>query len=566
MLSDDLDDFLTGDNHPLSSGSSFQGSDDDFDPTSLLSSPLFDDSGDDLNIILDLDHKGQSVSGVSQFPADTNAENSNFQAFSPHLQLQQQQILSGLSASQFQHQSQIAVQQRMGNDHIDQVFHDQQLPDLQGSTEQLNIRSEYEATANFLRQNQMSDNLQQNQFSNFSQQSFNTTVGGGMMIEGISNQQAAMDQQVFEIQQKLQQVQQHLLNVQGASSPLRNQINQPQQQLQSSQTMMQPQMLQGMGPPKSPTKNMNRGMRAPRSPSKNMAGMSRTPPGRSISMPAQRQGNPQLSLFSNSFAVQQQQQQQNAVQAMSQSFIHVSSDHGSNPPQQPIQMDLSTRSVPTEIGGGAGMLNMMQQAAMQGGGNVTFAGGAVRNNSLPMRNNSLPKTEGIGGGGGFDLTAMAQSYAASQQGGGQLGVNDAMEKLCESMRRSAMSRTLVKQLSGRSLHMSPSGRNIQRTNSGRRNIVRASSGRQVARTSSSGKGLHGVTDLQPVRRMAQESKHRMTPTRGVFRHHSSTAAMGAHGLAAMQQQQQNSLGRASLHDGLDPSSLHNMEKSPMHSL
>jgi hypothetical protein len=219
------------------------------------------------------------------------------------------------------------------------------------------------------------------------------------------------------------------------------------------------------------------------------------------------------------------------------------------------------------------MLSMMQQATMQG----AFQGGsAVRNNSLPLRNNSLPRNgdvTGTGGGMGLDLAAMAQSYAASQQQQQQHGgnnVNGAMEKLCESMRRSAMSRTLVKQLSGRTVHRTPSGRSIQRTSSDRMNLVHANSGRQVARASSS-KGLqrsnHGMAEHQPVRRMAQDTKHRMTPTRGVFRHHSSTAAMGVQGLAAIQQQQQQRhlfLGQNSLHNNLDPPSLHGMEENPMH--
>jgi hypothetical protein len=198
---------------------------------------------------------------------------------------------------------------------------------------------------------------------------------------------------------------------------------------------------------------------------------------------------------------------------------------------------------------------------------------------LPLQNDSLPRNgivTSIGGGGGFDLAAMAQSYAASQQQqqqqeGGK-NVNGAMEKLCESMRRSAMSRTLVKQLSGRTVHQTPSGRSIQRTSSDRRSLVHANSGRQVLRVNSS-KGLqrsnHGMADLQPVRRMAQDTKHRMTPTRGIFRHHSSTAAMGVQGLAAMQhhqqQQQQRQLlmGQNSLQHNVDPSSLHGMMENPM---
>ncbi len=79
-------------------------------------------------------------------------------------------------------------------------------------------------------------------------------------------------------------------------------------------------------------------------------------------------------------------------------------------------------------------------------------------------------------------------------------------------------------------------------------------------------GADGVGELHPVRRMAQDPKHRMTPTRGVFRHHSSTAAMGVNSLAAMQQQQQQQqqgFGHNSLHSRMDPSSLHSMDENPM---
>ena len=151
-------------------------------------------------------------------------------------------------------------------------------------------------------------------------------------------------------------------------------------------------------------------------------------------------------------------------------------------------------------------------------------------------------------------------------------VNEAMEKLCESMRRSAMSRTLVKQLSSARapIARSSSGRApVQRTNSGRRTV-----GRQISRTNS-GKAVQrhhsGTADLQPVRRMTQDPKHRlMAPgNRGVFRNHSTTAVMGNHSLqnmaAALQQQhqqqqqllQQQSLSHSSLHSGLDRSSFPN---------
>jgi len=374
-----------------------------------------------------------------------------------------------------------------------------------------------------------------------------------------ASNQVPVNQRMVEVQQKIQQVQQQIQHAQ-MQGPLQAPppVSRPgvqhgqmdhhqqlqQQQQQQNMIHRQQQQRQQMG-----MQNM----------SGNMAGFTRSPPGRSISMPVQRMNNSQVTPFSNSFVLQQQQQQQNALQAMSQSLNSVHSDHGGqqqHPQQQQFMMDMSSRP----------MMDMSTQPVMDMSSRSmpTETNGdpavhlAMMQNSFPMRNNSLPRS---GGGesfqsGSFDLAMMAQSYAASnQQGGvgGQQGasnVNEAMEKLCESMRRSAMSRTLVKQLSGRSINRTPSGRSIQRTNSGRRPLVRANSGRQISRANS-GKGLQrpGTGEIQPVRRLAQDPKHRMTPSRGVFRNHSTTAVAGVHELAAMQQrqQQQQSLGHSSLH-------------------
>ena len=309
--------------------------------------------------------------------------------------------------------------------------------------------------------------------------------------------------------------------------------------------------------------------------------------GMNVSMNSHQGGGMNQSMNSHTGGGMNQNQMmnQNNQGMMNQSLSNNSySDHGGQQPPHHM-MDLSSRSVPAEIGttpDPSMSLAMMQQATMPG---------SVRNNSLPMRNNSLPRTgsgnpsmPGGGGGGGFDLSLMAQSYAASQGAGGPGGqpsnVNEAMEKLCESMRRSAMSRTLVKQLSGRtpinragsgmgmSMNRAGSGRGVERANSGRqRDLVRANSGRQISRAHSgkaiqrshsgaqqfllSTGGNDGTPELQPIRRMSQDPTKRMVPSRGVFRNHSTTAVMGMHDLAAMQQfqqQQQQALGHSSLHN------------------
>ena len=127
--------------------------------------------------------------------------------------------------------------------------------------------------------------------------------------------------------------------------------------------------------------------------------------------------------------------------------------------------------------------------------------------------------------------------------GGQVGVNGAMEKLCESMRRSAMSRSLVKQLSGRSVSRSSSGKLLPSKQHSGRGLSRqfsgcSNSGRQLVRTASGRQSIgdSGGPEL-PVRRSAHDSKHRIqrdalatsslhNPRRGVFRHHSQSSATG----------------------------------------
>ena len=99
-------------------------------------------------------------------------------------------------------------------------------------------------------------------------------------------------------------------------------------------------------------------------------------------------------------------------------------------------------------------------------------------------------------------------------------LNEAMEKLCETMKRSAMSRSLVKQFSGRSLVKTNSARSLLgRQNSGllmkqrsNRNIMDDGSGRESA----------GVTASVPIRRPSSTKHHihHVPPGRGVYRHDS----------------------------------------------
>jgi hypothetical protein len=538
MLSDDLDDFLANDGVGInrSSATSFSGSD-EFDPAALLSQPLFDDEADELNLskhaFVDM-HDGipEHVHVTTESGPDSSQSHNAYghaANFSMQQQQQQQQVL-------FQLQQQ------------------QQMASLSGNETAFEPNSlEYPSQGPFLA---------------FDQQDVGHQAGMGM--NNVHNQQHEVNKRMLEVQQKIQQVEQQIQNVQLGGPPPSVHLENQDPQVLEHQSMLQHEGFLGMA-------GAQQG---------NMSSFTRSPPGRSISMPAQRLRMSPASPFTNSFVMQQQQQQQNALQAMSESLNSAYTEPGIGQRHQ-MMSDASTRSVPAQMGTDSGMsrLALMQQATMQGVGHPPLTsqlggnGPVARNNSLPrMGNNSLPPvglpqsismvmpvdTGEVGGmaGGSFDVAAMAQGFAASnQQSGGDQppsNVNEAMEKLCESMRRSAMSRSLVKQFSGRSLTRSHSGHGLSRSNSGRmtknlsgRNLGRNNSGRQLS-GANSGRSLQrthsgrqvpvDTPELQPVRRMSQDTKHRLTPTRGVFRNHSTTAIMGAQkmenmaGMLQMQQQ------------------------------
>ena len=114
------------------------------------------------------------------------------------------------------------------------------------------------------------------------------------------------------------------------------------------------------------------------------------------------------------------------------------------------------------------------------------------------------------------------------------GINEAMEKLCESMRRSAMSRNLVKQLSGRSVQRNGSSKSLQRSNSGAGGIRKQINGRSLSGTNfgvgDDGSGRGTPTRSVPIRRLS-DAKHRLhqrVGSRGMYRQNS----MGSQGSVA----------------------------------
>jgi hypothetical protein len=165
---------------------------------------------------------------------------------------------------------------------------------------------------------------------------------------------------------------------------------------------------------------------------------------------------------------------------------------------------LSSRSMHSTPGLGSPSFQGIQNAGVQNSGNISIAS-----------DNATSKTCASGTGNTEPL-------------------NGAMEKLCESMRRSAMSRNLVKQLSGRSLVKQGSARQLlSRQNSGlnrqgsQRGLNKQGSQRSLMKQSSqrslmedgSGRGTPTVAAL-PVRRPSNNKHQLQHPGRGLFRHNS----------------------------------------------
>ena len=156
--------------------------------------------------------------------------------------------------------------------------------------------------------------------------------------------------------------------------------------------------------------------------------------------------------------------------------------------------------------------------------------------------------------------------------------NDAMEKLCESMKRSAMSRNLVKGFSNHSLQKDGSSRSIgsgtqithpstSRQSSGRslnvvsrnssaRSLVQQNSGRALVQQGSvrslDDNGLATLSAAYPSQRHSShrhsfEAKHRAR--RGVFRHNSSNAVHGSRPRGHSMNQQYDDSGLGLVFDG-----------------
>jgi hypothetical protein len=133
----------------------------------------------------------------------------------------------------------------------------------------------------------------------------------------------------------------------------------------------------------------------------------------------------------------------------------------------------------------------------------------------------------------FDQAGLDQPTFGQPQNSGMgqqkapATINDAMEKLCESMKRSAMTRNLVKQSSvaSRGVMRQNSFNGVARQNS-LRGVMRQNSARGSGLQQSSLMDESSGRGAPPVRRMSM-SKHRIQHhSRGVYRHDSQQSLNG----------------------------------------
>lgn len=523
--SDDLPYILEGDDEPQRP--TFDDSD-DFDPSALLSQPLFNDIDEELNTSTDdFLNDPVAISEASSASSGSQLQQQQQQQFQ---QQQQQQQNPGFQTQQQPHSSFFQAAHQP-----EQSCSQPGSPSYTGMPQNMSVGGSQSPL---------------NQMGSFEPKNVST---------GMSSSSAS---RIQEVQSRIQQVQEQIQRVQIASNPSLMGQGQPPRQ--------PPFQVAGM-------MNSAGGMRS-----------SRSPPGRSVSMPLRRNPNMQGNTMNQPTFMMQQpmqnlQQQQammgtsmdgsvnsamsNMNNSMNNSINNVNATNNSFGNMNNFGQTMDNGNVPSLVGFNPNMNNMMQQnmTDMNSLNPTPFAdnGHATHQNSLSQAN-----TMGMMGGqtpgmmqtGGFDPSQLQQAFQTTQAQGllpggspgqGGQGVNEAMEKLCETMRRSAMSRSMVKQLSGRSLTKQHSNRSLSRQNSGRltkqisgRNLARANSGRSLNRANSgrslqrtaSGRQMMESGEL-PIRRMSVDHKHRIhrdavinnqgPPGRGVFRHKSQSAIMGA---------------------------------------
>ena len=282
--------------------------------------------------------------------------------------------------------------------------------------------------------------------------------------------------------------------------------------------------------------------------------MERSSPTRSHSEASayQMQNPMQVTSKNNSYEMQQMQQTGSSLLELQQ-----------------IQQRMRQENMNTNNNDSFGLSQSMHGTS-QRRNNVSFmmGNGGVTNVSLQHQHQQL-------GGGSMHGTPCSPPFASLQGGGSNVSIasentsnkassnslgagaplGEAMEKLCESMKRSAMSRNMVKQLSGRSLVKQGSGRQlVPRQNSGlmvrqgsnrslmhqgsQRSLVHQSSQRSLIKQGSNrslvddGSG-RGTPTAVPIRRMSNTKHQLQHPQRGVFRHNSvqSLNSQSNHGLS-----------------------------------
>jgi len=247
-------------------------------------------------------------------------------------------------------------------------------------------------------------------------------------------------------------------------------------------------------------------------------------------LPNNQIGNSQLSVFpqstGNNFNANNGQNSSQINQSLDDALninnLSMSS-HNNLPTENNNDLNTMNNNLPLgPMDIGANIANSMQPTSLPIPRNNSMNGAQGKNSRPPpqMKNRKPRRT--------LSTRGVSSSDAAPSD------VNEAMDKLCESMRRSAMSRNLVKQLSGRVLSRTNSGRSVSRSNSGvglTRVRKQLSNGRSLRRSASAKgpdeTGRATPTFTVPIRRPsdAKHRFHRENLQRGVNRHNSTASGL-----------------------------------------
>jgi hypothetical protein len=204
-------------------------------------------------------------------------------------------------------------------------------------------------------------------------------------------------------------------------------------------------------------------------------------------------------------SMNQLQQMQQLVSQFPPSGMHSSNNSGlsqtihGEPYRTSSSSAIVNQGMSMSMHGDSGLSNSLRSSSFHGS-NQFMSSPGFSNVSIAT---NMQVNKSYQGDRSLDMSSHSQTVPGAP-------LSEAMEKLCESMKRSAMSRSMIKQYSGRGpLLKQGSSRGLMRQNSSRGGMVDDGSGRGTP------------TGMVPIRRVSMNAKHQLQhPARGVYRHDS----------------------------------------------